>query len=335
MHPTPFEGLNAVLAHLTEEAGAILGDSLVGLYLQGSFAIGDADEMSDCDFIAVILEDLAANQRAALQAMHAAIHDLPHEPWRHRLEGSYAPASILRRLTSEPRDPPGEPRGPDWADSGMGGAPARSYPFVYLDHGAKVLVRSEHDNTQVVRWSLREKGVALLGPPPRTLIDEVTGDMLRAEVRATLDLVIGLDLEPMPMKAWQAFYVGLACRILHTIATGVVWSKKAGTAWALAHLDPKWGPLIERAQALKEGPRDVAMEPPDPEEAGLTRAFVRYAAERADHDLRAREIIARRLASKHHAGGAHAAGPPMRSSGPGRSGFTPPTHRPDGRGRRG
>ena len=72
--------------------------------------------------MAVIARDLTAQERAALQAMHAAIHDLPHEPWRHRLEGSDAPAAIIRKLTDEPRDPPGEPRGPDWTDAGIGGA---------------------------------------------------------------------------------------------------------------------------------------------------------------------------------------------------------------------
>jgi hypothetical protein len=336
MHePTPFEGLNAVLAHLTGEVRRILGDNLVGLYLQGSFAVGDADEHSDCDFMAVIARDLTADERAALQALHAAIHDLPHEPWRHRLEGSYAPADIIRRLTDEPRDPPGEPRGPDWGDAGMGGAPARRYPFVYLDHAAKTLIRSEHDNSQVVRWSLREKGVTLFGPPPKSLIDPVSPDMLRTEIRATMDLAWDLGLEPMSLKAWQAFWVGLYCRMLHTMATGQVWSKKAGAAWAQKHLDPKWGPLIARAQAIKEGDRAVAMEPADPDDVGATRAFVAYVMEKADQESRARELIARRLAEKHHNGrGAHT-GAPMRSSGPGRSKFIPPTIRPDGRGRRG
>jgi hypothetical protein len=333
--PTPFEGLNAVLDHLTANIRRILGEDLIGLYLQGSFAVGDADQMSDCDFIAVVRHDLAADARAQLQAMHAAIHDLPHEPWRHRLEGSYAPAAILRRLTPEPRDPPGEPRGPDWKDPGLSGSPARRYPFVYLDHGAKMLVRSEHDNTQVVRWSLREKGVTLFGPEPKTLIDPVTPAMLRAEVRQTLDDALAVDLEPMAMKAWQSFWVGLFCRILHTIATGQVGSKKAGSAWAIAHLDPEWTGLIERAQRLKEGDRAEAMRPADPEEVAATRAFAAYAARRADHELHAREVIARRLAAKHHDGDATRPGGPPRSSGPGRSGFTPPTHRPGGRGRRG
>jgi hypothetical protein len=186
-----------------------------------------------------------------------------------------------------------------------------------------------------VRWSLREKGVTLFGPPPKSLIDPVSPDMLRTEIRATMDLAWDLGLEPMSLKAWQAFWVGLYCRMLHTMATGQVWSKKAGAAWAQKHLDPKWGPLIARAQAIKEGDRAVAMEPADPDDVGATRAFVAYVMEKADQESRARELIARRLAEKHHNGrGAHT-GAPMRSSGPGRSKFIPPTIRPDGRGRRG
>jgi hypothetical protein len=333
--PTPFEGLNLVLAHLTEHVGEILGDTLVGLYLQGSFAVGDADDMSDCDFIAIIARDLVADEVDALRAMHAAIHALPHEPWSHRLEGSYAPAAIIRRLADEPRDPPGEPRGPDWTDAGMGGATARHYPFVYLNHGAKTLIRSEHDNSQVVRWCLRERGVTLSGPEPRTLIDPVTPEMLRTEVRATMDLALSLGLEPMSMKAWQSFWVGLYCRMAHTLATGQVWSKKASAAWAQSHFGPDWAPLIARAQAIKEGDRDVAMEPADPAEVAATRAFVRHVVERADQETRARDLIARRLADKHRGGRGDHAGGPLRSSGPGRSGFTPPTIRPGGRGRRG
>ena len=335
--PTPFADLNAVLAHLVEQVRAVLGDNFVGAYLQGSFAVGDADEMSDCDFIIAIRHDLTAGEIADVQAMHAAIHDLPHEPWRHRLEGSYAPIAILRRLATEPRDPPGEPRGPDWSDPGIGGAPARAYPFVYLDHGANVLVRSEHDNTQVVRWSLREKGVTLAGPDPKALIDPVTPDMLRAEVRRTMDLALSLGLESMSMKAWQGFWVGLYCRMLHTLATGRVGSKKAATAWALAHLDPQWAALITRAQAIKEGSREEAVKPADPDDVAATSAFALYAIERADHETRAQELIARRLAEKRNGPhGPHAGGPgQQRSAGPAKSAYIPPPFKSHDRGKRG
>jgi len=46
---TPFPELNNVLAGLKETAQAILGANFVGAYLQGSLAVGDADEQSDCD----------------------------------------------------------------------------------------------------------------------------------------------------------------------------------------------------------------------------------------------------------------------------------------------
>ncbi len=337
--PTLYADLNAVLARLLEGAQAALGDNFVGAYLQGSFAVGDFTEFSDCDFIVVTAEDLTPPQLAVLQTLHASIHELPYAYWRTGLEGSYAPAAILRRWSEDPRDPPGEPRGPDWGDPGMSGAKARTYPFWYLDHGSKTLVRSEHDNSQVVRWCLREKGVVLAGPDPRELIDPVLPAALRAEVRATLDLVVALNLEPMELVAWQAFWVGLVCRILHTLATGAVHSKKAGFAWAQGALDPAWRGLIERAAAVRKGDAAQSGQPADPEDVAQTRAFARYAQDFADKAQRARDILDQRLAQKRSGRGGfqpHRPGGPPTAGGPGGKGaFVPPPNRPGQRGRRG
>jgi hypothetical protein len=334
--PTPFPDLNAVLAVFLDGVRERLGDNFIGAYLQGSFAVGDADQHSDCDFIVVLRRDLTPPEIAALDSLHTAIHDLPYEPWRHRLEGSYVPAAILRRASPEPRDPPGEPRGPDWTDPGQSGQPARVYPFAYLDHAAKTLVRSEHDNTEVVRWSLREKGVTLAGPNPRELVDPVSPEALRAEVRATMDRCVLAGLEPMSMAAWQAFWVGLFCRILHTLATGKVASKKAGAAWALIHLDAKWRGLIERAQTIRDGDRAAAMAPPDPDDVAATRDFVAYAVDYAEREEKSRAILDRAMAQRRR-------GPPDRQGARGggggqarpRSGYVPPPSRPGGRRRRG
>ena len=278
--PTPFGDLNAVLDHLLSGLRAALGDNFIGLYLQGSFAVGDAGAGSDCDFLAVTARDLDPGELAALQALHKAIHRLPNH-WHNQLEGSYAPAAILRRWSTEPRDPPGEPRADDWGDPGLSGAPPKAYPFWYLDHGSDTLVRSEHDNTQVVRWCLREKGVAVAGPDIRTLIDPVTADMLRTEVRATMDLGLAVDLQPMEMIAWQMFWVGLYARILHTLATGAIHSKKDSLAWAAETLDPQWRELLLRARARTKGDADAA-DPVDPAEVAATRAFARWAVAYAD-----------------------------------------------------
>jgi hypothetical protein len=336
---TPYPELNAVLDHLVEGARAALGDNFVGAYLQGSFAVGDFTEWSDCDFIVVTRHDLTPDEFAPLQALHAEIHQLPYAYWRTGLEGSYVPAAILRRLSPEPRDPPGEPRGPDWGDPGRSGAPAEHYPFWYLDHGSDHLVRSEHDNSEVVRWCLREKGVTLAGPPPKELIDPVTPAALRAEVRKTLDLVLALDLKPMELVAWQAFWVGLFCRILHTLASGQVSSKKAGFGWAQQTLDPKWRELIGDAATLRKGDAAQAGQPADPAKVAATRDFALYARDQADQLIRSREILERRMAEKRGAGGGFAGGRPGGpSAGPGGRGggqFTPPPMRPGSRRGRG
>lgn len=278
---TAYPELNLVLEHLLAGAQAALADNFVGAYLQGSFAVGDYTPYSDCDFIVVTHEDLTPGQLAALQALHKEIHRLPAPYWRNGLEGSYAPAAILRRWSTEPRDPPGAPRAKDWGDPGMSGAPPLAYPFWYLDHGSDTLVRSEHDNSQVVRWCLREKGVVLAGPDPATLVDPVSPAALKAEVRRTMDLCLAVGLEPMHLVAWQAFWVGLFCRILHTMETGTVTSKKAAMTWAEAALDPRWSGLIARARALRKG-HESAGAPADPGEVEATRAFVAYAVAYAD-----------------------------------------------------
>lgn len=276
--PTPYAELNGVLAHLLAGAREALGGNFVGAYLQGSFAVGDATPWSDCDFIVVTENDLAPAELVALQALHKAIHRLDAPYWRNALEGSYAPAAVLRRWSLTPRDPPGEPRAGDWADPGLSGSPPRAYPFWYLDHGADTLVRSEHDNTRVVRWCLREKGIVLAGPSPRDLIDPVTPDDLRAEVRETLRQVLAVELQPMHLHAWQAFWVGLCCRMLYTQAHGAVASKKVSMAWAQDALDPRWRGLIAAAAALRKGDPASSERPTTPEEEAATRAFAAYAA---------------------------------------------------------
>lgn len=280
--PTPYGELNGVLAHLLDGAREVLKDNFLGAYLQGSFAVGDYTPWSDCDFIIVTHRDITLDELPALQRLHAAIHELPAPYWRNGLEGSYAPKDILRRWSPTPRDPPGEARPEGWLDPGMEGHSARAYPFWYLDHGSKTLVRSEHDNSWVVRWCLRERGVTLAGPPPHTLIDPIPVDELRREVRATMGRCLEAGLEPMHLVAWQAFWVGLFCRILHTLACGEVTSKPKAMIWAGQTLDPQWSGLIAAARAMKKGDPAESARPADPFAVTQTQAFADYAAAWAD-----------------------------------------------------
>ena len=71
--PTPDDELNALLAELVGRAREILGDDFVGAYLQGSFAVGDADLHSDCDFLVPVRRGPDPEQEAALRALHDEI----------------------------------------------------------------------------------------------------------------------------------------------------------------------------------------------------------------------------------------------------------------------
>src|SRR6266566_4927799 len=81
----------------------------------------------------------------------------------------------------------------------------------------------------------REKGIVLAGPDPRELIDEVSAEALRIEMREKFHRA-AMERPPDPAaidSRWlQAFLVILYCRMLHTLETGTVVSKKAASQWA-------------------------------------------------------------------------------------------------------
>ncbi|WP_264778208.1 aminoglycoside adenylyltransferase domain-containing protein [Deinococcus aetherius] len=262
---TPFVALNDVLTRLVEGTREALRPDLMGVYLSGSFALGDADAGSDVDFLVVTRAFLTEPQQAAVQALQRTLYD-EFAHWGKHLEGSYFPADLLRR--------------PD---------PART-PIPYFNHGGRDLEFSDHDNTLVVRWVTREHGLALAGPPPRELIDPVDPNDLRAEVRTLLHrwgrALLGESEESSRGWAWtpdglnndwlQPLVVLLMTRMLQTLNTGQVHSKKAAVAWAERHA-PEWAPLLGRAWAKHADQFTRYQRPADPNDLALTRDFIRFA----------------------------------------------------------
>ena len=62
--PTPYPELNDVLHLMAASMQETLGENFTGVYLQGSFAVGDFDVHSDVDWIAVVEEALSAGETA-------------------------------------------------------------------------------------------------------------------------------------------------------------------------------------------------------------------------------------------------------------------------------
>jgi Domain of unknown function (DUF4111)/Nucleotidyltransferase domain len=257
-NPTDFADLNAVLGELVVATQAILGDNFCGAYLQGSFAAGDADMYSDVDFVIVTHAEVSDDQVAALRSLHARFPTQDVD-WARHLEGSYIPLASLRR--------------PD----------ATRAPYWYVDNGSPYLEQSNHDNTAVVRWVLREYGIALNGPDPASLIDIVTADDLRNEVRGTMhahaqDLRAYAGSMDEQWSAWLQPHVVLSyCRMLHTLDTGRVGSKLAAGQWALHALDSEWGSLIQRALDDRPDPWLRLHRPADRSLVADTWRFVDYA----------------------------------------------------------
>ena len=257
IQPTPFSDLNEVLGELVHHVQTIVGANLVGIYLQGSFAVGDFDCHSDVDFIVVIREPLSEAVVAALQVMHGRIYDLD-VTWAQHLEGSYFPQAV-------------------WQDLKRCGE-----LLWYLDNGSRQLIQSDHCNTVVVRWTVREYGLALVGPAPSTLIASIPITTLRQEVWETMTRW-GQEIVAEPdrynNRFYQSFIVLSYCRMWQTFYQGTLESKRAGAAWAKTQLASVWHGLIDRTWAGRPNPAVSVRQLAEPQDFVRTLQFVQHVIE--------------------------------------------------------
>ena len=253
-HPTPYPDLNQVLNALVAGVQSALGNSFIGAYLQGSFAVGDFDQHSDVDFIMVTHGELSGEQVESLQSMHVRIYSLDCA-WAHHLEGSYFPQDVLRSYSE------------------------RGQTLWYLDNGSRELIQSNHCNTIVVRWVMREHGVALAGPDPKLMVDPIPVAALRQEMLDTMNRwgrEILADPEQINNRFYQSFAVLHYCRALHDLINGFPGSKRAGAEWAKVNLDPQWAGLIDRTWDGRPDPARSVRTPADPDDFRRTLEFVTY-----------------------------------------------------------
>jgi len=255
--PTPYKELNAVLLEMVKSMHVVLENNLVGVYLQGSFAVGGFDMHSDLDFIVVINEAISDSQLQDLQEMHLRLYQLESKRAQH-LEGTYFPADILR----------------DHKQLGE--------RLWYLDNGSQALELSDHCNTVVVRWTVRSHGVRLVGPSPVRLVNPIPVRALRRDIFAVINdwgQEILAEPERYNNRFYQSFIVLNFCRMLHDLHCGRTGSKAAGAAWVKEMLDPAWAGLIDRSWSGRPNPAISVRTPADPDEFKRTLAFVQYIIE--------------------------------------------------------
>lgn len=102
----------------------------------------------------------------------------------------------------------------------------------------------------------------MVGPKPETIVQPIPLAELRNEIKTKMLQVMGIfekeidqPLNFFNSRFGQSFFVLTYCRMLHTLYTGTVQSKKAGAAWAKQFLNSRWARLIDQAWKEREGVR--------------------------------------------------------------------------------
>ncbi|HEY8768507.1 MAG TPA: aminoglycoside adenylyltransferase domain-containing protein [Dehalococcoidia bacterium] len=232
-----------------------LGDNIVGVYLRGSLALGGFDPAtSDVDLLVVTERQVSEAECGALAALHGRIPPTHADVSGRRYEVSYIDKAAIKRFRPDERC---HPRSGDDA------------PFEWYEH---------RQNWMLERWAVREHGVILVGPDPKTLIDPITPEEIREAVASELRIRVDDWASGEPTPVWllhrgaQVFEVETVCRALHTLSTAELRTKAEAVAWAKQTLPAEWQPLIAWSQNCRG---DLTRDTTRIEEL---RAFARWGA---------------------------------------------------------
>lgn len=221
---TPDPTANQALTRLIDGQRGALGESLVGVYLFGSAAMGSFEPgSSDIDTVVLLREDLVSPRLAALDALHKQIiHELPE--WTDRIEAVYLSTRALET-------------------SLLGPAPAAR-----ISPGEDFHV-IEVDPRWILDWyQVLTVGIVLDGPPIREVMPVITREEYIKAVRGYL-----LDpdwLASLEDPDNRAYAILTMCRGLRSIQTGEYVSKRDGAEWASGAM-PEYESLIAAAMAWR------------------------------------------------------------------------------------
>lgn len=227
---TPYDDVNELLDLLLTNVKKILKDQFVGMYLYGSLSSGDFNpETSDVDFLVVTKETLPDETVSELEEMH-------NKTWATslkragKLEGAYVHQELIRK-----HDPNGLP------------CPTVNEGKFYLDRPGSDWIIQRH--------VVREYGIVLDGPDPKTLIDFVTAEDIRTSIMGVLrewwyPMLENPDWLRANDDGYRSFAVITMCRVLHGLEHGTITSKPKAVQWARTKVEPHWHSLMDDAVAV-------------------------------------------------------------------------------------
>jgi len=225
--------VDEILAVLIPGVHAALGDNLLGVYLRGSLATSDFIDTSEIDFLVATERPVSDGEAEALIELHARLAALPNK-YADRLEGAYIDRKSLKRFEPGQR-------------------------FLTVECETPLRWKAHETSWLIERCGLRESGIALLGPDPRSLIDPISAEELRDAARQRVREWATWAADPhdpewLPPRSHQAYVVETMCRALYTLTSGELVSKRKAAEWAVSELPEPWRGLAEKAVQRRADP---------------------------------------------------------------------------------
>ncbi len=203
-------------------------------YLEGSIALGGFQpRLSDVDFIAVLSRRAAESDLQSLRQAHAAL-ERQHPDWK--LSGMYCLAGDLGCL-ERPQE-----------------------PFLNYQDG-KLARAARFELSSVTWWILKNRGLALFGPPADSLDLQVDMQHLLQVQRDNLNTYwAGWTTRPRRWLAllsdWGVQWTVLGVlRQYYTLNERQITTKVGAGEYAIKKMPVGWHPIIREAMALRAEPK--------------------------------------------------------------------------------
>lgn len=230
MQLIPYPDIDGLLKDLLHQIRHVLDEKLVGLYLYGSLVTGDFDRgVSDFDLLAATTTDIDAGEFDRLQGLHLDFVN-NHPAWDNRVEIAYLSVAGLKTFKTKVSRmaviSPGE-------------------PFHFKDAGKAWLLNW---------WQVRERGLALYGPEPKTLIEPISREEFLNTVREHAQHWREWVQDSRRRKS-QSYAILTMCRVLYAAKNDEQVSKRQAALWAQDRF-PEQARLIEQALEWREAEED-------------------------------------------------------------------------------
>ena len=231
MKQTEYPEVNKVLDKLLINIKDILGDKLVGLYLYGSLVWGDFDEsVSDIDLLAAVKLPVNEKEFESLEKMHQQFA-INYPEWDDRIELQYLSLEALKTFKEKESE------------------------VVTISPGEPIEKRMVGKHWLMNWYMVREKGLTLFGPDPKTIIEPITKEEFIQTVKGHVENW-NEWVKPMKSKYAQAYAILTMCRALYAYKNGEQISKKQAAEWVQKKL-PQYSKLIQDSLIWREtGKRD-------------------------------------------------------------------------------